>query len=138
MPSSCWLSGAWALPKALRPSDLPERSDPGDGWMAWDAAELDRLRKAGKPVFVDFTADWCWTCKVNEKAVLGRSEIKDAFAQGNVTLMRADWTRRDEAITAALSEQGRSGVPMYIFYPAHGGAQAAARNSDSGTSSGRS
>ena len=112
------LSGAWAWPKALQPEVHRATGVAADGWLVWDAAELTRLRGEGKSVFVDFTADWCWTCRVNEKAVLGRKDIKDAFAKGNVVLMRADWTRRDSAITAALREQGRSGVPMYVYYPA--------------------
>jgi thiol:disulfide interchange protein DsbD len=114
------LSGAWALPKAVKPEAEAGHGVAADGWLAWDQAEVARLHKQGKPVFVDFSADWCWTCKVNEKAVLERQEVKDAFAKSAVVLMRADWTRHDSAITAALREQGRGGVPMYLYYPAHG------------------
>jgi thiol:disulfide interchange protein DsbD len=114
------LSGVWALPKAVTPEAPAGHGVAADGWLAWDQAEVERLHKQGKPVFVDFSADWCWTCKVNEKAVLDRQEVKDAFAQGAVMLMRADWTRHDSAITAALRAQGRGGVPMYLYYPAQG------------------
>lgn len=109
-------------PRALRVE--PAARGPlgaAEGWAAWDAHEVERLRKAGTPVFVDFTADWCWTCKVNERAVLARPEVKAAFAAKGVVLMKADWTRRDPAITAALRSYGRSGVPLYIWYPKGGG-----------------
>jgi thiol:disulfide interchange protein/DsbC/DsbD-like thiol-disulfide interchange protein len=107
----------WAWPVATRPDNLPERAAAGAGnWLAWDAAEVEKLRAQGRTVFVDFTADWCWTCKVNEKAVLQREDIQAAFAAGQVALMRADWTRRDTAITQALRGYGRSGVPAYVIY----------------------
>lgn len=88
-----------------------------EGWAAWDAQEVARLRQAGTPVFVDYTADWCWTCKVNERVVLGRDDVKAAFAAQGAVLMKADWTRRDKAITEALKGYGRSGVPLYVWYP---------------------
>jgi thiol:disulfide interchange protein DsbD len=67
-------------------------------------------------VFVDFTAAWCVTCQVNERLVLSKPAVRDAFAARNVALVRADWTRRDPAITAALNDLGRSGVPAYVLY----------------------
>ena len=72
----------------------------------------------GRAVFVDFTADWCLTCKVNERVVLDVEEILEAFEQRGVTLLRADWTRRDPEITAALESFAWSGVPLYVLYPA--------------------
>jgi thiol:disulfide interchange protein DsbD len=88
-----------------------------DGWKTWDPAEAERLVAAGTPVFVDFSADWCWTCKVNERVVLGRDDVKAALAASGAVLMRADWTRKDPAITAALQSHGRSGVPLYLWMP---------------------
>jgi thiol:disulfide interchange protein DsbD len=108
------LATAWIAPKALHPADEPRRSAAGDGWQAWAPGLAEDAVRDGRTVFVDFTADWCWTCKVNEKAVLGRDEVKAAL-QGAV-LLRADWTRRDPAITAALQSFGRSGVPLYVVY----------------------
>ena len=71
---------------------------------------------AGRPVFVDFTAAWCITCQYNKKTTLGRSDVLADFQSHKVTLLRADWTRRDPAITLALEQLGRSGVPVYVLY----------------------
>ena len=70
----------------------------------------------GQPVFVDFTASWCLSCQVNERVALDRPEVAQAFAAANVALFRADWTREDPAITQALTDLGRSGVPVYALY----------------------
>jgi thiol:disulfide interchange protein len=67
-------------------------------------------------VFVDFTAAWCVSCQVNKRLVLNVSETTAAFEQSKVVLMRADWTRRDAAITEALAALGRNGVPVYALY----------------------
>jgi thiol:disulfide interchange protein len=79
-------------------------------------ARLAALRKEGRPVFAYFTADWCITCKVNEKGVLQREEVSRAFAQANVAVLVGDWTGGDAAIGRFLESQGRSGVPLYIHY----------------------
>lgn len=79
-------------------------------------ARLAALRSEGKPVFVYFTADWCVTCKVNEKAALERREVADAFARDGVTVLVGDWTRGDPAIGRFLEEHDRSGVPLYLWY----------------------
>jgi thiol:disulfide interchange protein DsbD len=65
---------------------------------------------------VDFTASWCLSCQVNEKAALKQPQVQQAFHSKNVVLLRADWTRHDEAITRALTALGRSGVPAYALY----------------------
>jgi thiol:disulfide interchange protein DsbD len=72
--------------------------------------------QAGRPVFVDFTAAWCVTCQINKKTTLSNADVLADFATHQVTLLRADWTRRDPAITAALNALGRSGVPVYVLY----------------------
>ncbi len=84
-------------------------------------AALAEARAAGKPVFVWFTADWCVTCKVNEQAAIERVSTRDAFRKAGVAALRGDWTRRDEAITRFLTEQGAAGVPLYLWYPAGAG-----------------
>ena len=81
-------------------------------------AALAEARAAGHPVFVWFTADWCLTCKVNERAAIEREATRDVFRKAGVVVLRGDWTRRDEAITRFLTAQGAAGVPLYLWYPA--------------------
>lgn len=83
---------------------------------AYSADRLAQLRAQQKPVFVDATAAWCITCLVNEKVALSSAPVRAAFAQHHVTLLIADWTRRDAAITSLLDAHGRSGVPLYLYY----------------------
>jgi thiol:disulfide interchange protein DsbD len=71
---------------------------------------------AGKPVFVDFTAAWCVTCQVNKRLVLNAADVEQRFVDLGVTRLRADWTSRDAAISAALARLNRSGVPVYALY----------------------
>jgi thiol:disulfide interchange protein len=93
-----------------------------DGWEAYSPERLRALRAEGKPVFVNLTASWCITCLVNERVALHTDRVESAFQQAGVVRMKGDWTRGDPRITALLAEQGRSGVPLYLMYPAQGGA----------------
>jgi thiol:disulfide interchange protein len=115
--------GVWMWPQALSgqaPDGAVVRGDSATGWEPWSEARVAELRAAGTPVFVDFGADWCWTCKVNERGTLANGGVLKAFNDLGVAKLKADWTHSDPAITAALRAQGRSGVPMYVFYPSHG------------------
>ncbi len=82
----------------------------------YSAAKLASLRAANRPVFVDATAAWCITCLVNEEAVLSRPNVKSAFAGKNVAYLVADWTNQNPEVTSLLKENGRSGVPLYLYY----------------------
>jgi len=86
------------------------------GWQPWSAEAVRRAQSAGRPVLVDFTAKWCLSCQVNERLALEQPPVLKAFQDANVALFKADWTRHDEAITDALTEMGRSGVPAYALY----------------------
>jgi len=85
-------------------------------WTAFTPATVAALTASGRPVFVDFTAAWCVTCQVNKRLVLNADDVRARFAEKRVALVRADWTRRDPAITKALSALGRNGVPVYVLY----------------------
>lgn len=87
-------------------------------WQPFTISRLDEEIARGKTVFVDFTADWCLTCKVNEKTVLAKQEIVNTFRAQGVVALRADWTNRNPEITALLGKFGRSGVPLYVIFPA--------------------
>ena len=75
--------------------------------------------RQGRPVFVDFTADWCLTCKFNERTVLSRAAVQRAFAATGTRLLVADWTRPDARIAAELAARGRAGVPLYLLFSPH-------------------
>jgi thiol:disulfide interchange protein len=79
-------------------------------------ARLAALQGEQRPVFVYFTADWCVTCKVNEKGALEREQVAKAFAASQVAVLVGDWTRGDAAIGRFLEKHGRSGVPLYLYY----------------------
>ena len=84
-------------------------------WQPWRPATQAEAQTQG-PVFVDFTADWCITCKVVEATVLNRDDVQTLFQKTNTTLLKADWTKQDATITAELAKHGRKGVPLYLVY----------------------
>lgn len=93
------------------------------GGEAFSETRLAELRAEGRPVFLYFTADWCVTCKVNEAAAINRDATAKAFEKAGMVTMVGDYTRRDPAITRFLGQHGRSGVPLYLYYPKGGEAQ---------------
>jgi thiol:disulfide interchange protein DsbD len=88
----------------------------GERWQAWSPARVNELASAGRPVFVDFTAAWCVTCQYNKRTTLADPSVLAEFDARKVAMLRADWTRRDPAITAALMALGRRGVPVYVLH----------------------
>ncbi len=87
-------------------------------WQPYSQAALDQARAAGHPVFIDFTAAWCLSCKVNERLVLQAEDVDKQLSDHHFVLLKADWTRYDPEITKQLASIGRNGVPTYVIYPA--------------------
>jgi len=109
--SAAWLG--WVLVSELGP---PPAATSADFWRPFDAASIPGLVRDGRVVFVDVTADWCLTCKVNERLVLDQTAVRQALAAHNLVAMRADWTRPDPAIARYLREFGRYGIPFNAVY----------------------
>ena len=91
-------------------------------WEPFTPSIVAQYQKQGRPVFVDFTANWCLSCQVNERVVLNRADVEAKLHGSNVALVRADWTRHDDEIAHALEVLGRNGVPTYALYPGVEGA----------------
>lgn len=117
-------TGYWGL---LRP--FPEllgtkatkgqkRKVEGIDWQNFTLAELDKNLKANKTVFIDFTAQWCLTCKANEATIINTPEVIERFKALNIVPLKADWTAQDAEISELLRKFGRSGVPVYVVFPA--------------------
>lgn len=92
-----------------------------EGYQPWSTQRVADLRRDGRAVFIDFTAAWCVNCQVNKLTVLSSDAVKEAFAEANIALLRADFTNQDPNIAAALEHFGAAGVPLYVIFPADGG-----------------
>jgi len=109
--------GIAAVSPAIGSNALAAEAAPGlIEWQPWDRARAESLAAEGQLVFVDVTADWCFTCKVNERLVLETPEIAGAFEEHGVVPMKADWTNRNDEIGKFLAEHGRYGIPFYMLY----------------------
>ncbi len=141
---ACWMKGSFLTPRASRFGRMIVIVSivgviVGSGWYFvgqkfrltktssqlsisgdWSAFTPNRLKAEldqGRPVFIDFTAAWCITCKFNEATVLESNAVRDAFKLHNIVKLKADWTNADPAITKLLKQFGRPGVPLYVLYP---------------------
>jgi thiol:disulfide interchange protein DsbD len=101
--------------------ERPAAGGVATGTVPYSAEKLADLRKSGKPVFVDMGADWCVTCKANEKTVLDTDAFRATLAKTDAVFMVGDWTDEDPAIAAYLETFHSPGVPLYVVYPANGG-----------------
>lgn len=112
-----FLVTAWAIGNNVTHFSEPAGSVAStERWQAWAPGKVDQTLATGQPVFVDFTATWCVTCQYNKKNALANTDVLADLDAKKVVLLRADWTRRDPAITEALAALGRNGVPVYVFY----------------------
>jgi thiol:disulfide interchange protein len=116
--AACLLLAAtayWAAP-ALQTQPAGAAAATDERWQPWSVQRVAQAQAEGQAVFVDFTAAWCVTCQYNKRTTLSDAAVLRDFEARNVLLLRADWTRRDPAISAELSRLGRSGVPVYALY----------------------
>lgn len=109
------------LAAAGPPATATPGAPAGAAWEPFSPARLAELRGQGKPVFVNFTAAWCITCLVNERVALRSPAVAETFARHGVVYLKADWTSRSGEIASVLGSFGRSGVPLYVVYPARAG-----------------
>ncbi len=116
------LVGAVALGLWRVPAGPDTGTDEVGDAAAWSEERVEDLRRSGRPVFVDVTADWCITCIANEQGVLYTEAVQAAFREHNVAFLVADWTNYDADIANYLRGHGRSGIPLYVLYPADRGA----------------
>jgi len=105
----------WLIPTSY--SDLDE---PKQGQLAYTPQLLEDLREKNSLVFLNFTADWCITCKVNEAVALKTSKVSKLLTDKDITYIEADWTRKDPIISSALEKYGRTGLPLYLLFPSKG------------------
>ena len=78
--------------------------------------EIEELSRSG-PLFINFTADWCITCKVNEQIALNTNYFLETIESENISYLKIDWTNKDSDINRLIESYGRSGIPLYVFYP---------------------
>ncbi len=104
----------WLIPTSY--SDLEEPQDQ----LTYTPQLLNDLREEKALIFLNFTADWCITCKVNEAVALKTSKVRKILSDKDITYIEADWTRKDPVISSALERYGRTGLPLYLLFPSQG------------------
>jgi thiol:disulfide interchange protein len=106
-------AGIWLMSNTHRPTAVVAQTG---GAEAFSETRLAALRAEGRPVFAYFTADWCLTCKVNEKAAIDTEATRSAFAQHKVAVLVGDWTNGDPVLGRFIEAHNRAGVPLYLYY----------------------
>ncbi len=114
--AATWAIAIWLPYKAIHMTSKQDTD--GIQWQAYSPELLQNLREQNQAVFVNLTADWCLTCLANERVTLHTETIEKLFADHKVATLKGDWTNTDPQITALLQEYGRSGVPLYLWFPA--------------------
>lgn len=102
------------------PTSYSEKDTQSQEGLVYNEVLLEKYRNSQEIIFLNFTADWCITCKVNERVALKTKNVKDIIKQKNIKYLEADWTRKDGDIAQKLEEFGRTGVPLYLLYPSQG------------------
>jgi len=116
--AAAWLGGQASLADPAQPSATTAgAASHAGGWEPYSPQRLQSLRSQGEPVFLNLTAAWCVSCLVNERTALRDSAVQQAFVDAGAHLLKGDWTHEDPQITRKLQEFGRSGVPLYLYYP---------------------
>ncbi len=115
------LAVGYALHAGASQDPAPAQQTAGEH-EPWSEARLAQLRGSGKPVLVNMTAAWCITCLANERVALSTEAVRGRMQELGMAYLKGDWTRRDDSITRYLAQYGRTGVPLYVLYPADGGA----------------
>ena len=114
------LLAALAVLSGIAVTQTGSAAEAASGSEVFSASRLAALRAEGRPVFVNMTAAWCVTCLVNERVAISSTPVRRAFADRHVAYLKGDWTRQDPDITAYLRQNGRDGVPLYVYYPPNG------------------
>ena len=121
------IAASWVIALALvwQTSNSPRQNAAIDNrWQTYNPELVASLRAEGRPVFINLTADWCLTCLANEKVALHTQAVEKTFDELNVATIKGDWTNTDPKITELLQEYGRSGVPLYLWFPANSSGKA--------------
>ena len=114
--ASLWTALTMVAGLTFAPALLPASGNDGLAYEAFSQEKLDMLLTGHKPVFINLTAAWCITCKLNERTALSSDSVRSAFNARGITALKGDWTNRNPEITALLQRYGRGGVPLYLYY----------------------